>query len=201
MSEPDGVLVARGTLARVPGAANGWRASESVLALIPLNDTSAVLINVARSSPVELARRALERLGLSLPAERAAAFHETACVVSSGRNGYLVVKKGDAGGTLVPALAAAAPEFATIVDQSDQLAFFALEGAAGSRVLSALCSVDFSPHAFPECAAIVTRMHDMRAYIWREPPTARYVIGVQRSLAPHAWEVLLEACETHSSSP
>jgi heterotetrameric sarcosine oxidase gamma subunit len=194
-------LIARSPLASAPEAAAGWRAPNDRLALTVRNDLSVALITVARGRFEAFEREAIRHLGAPLPAERSASFSGPVTVVAAGRGCYLLVKQGEFDDAVSSLIVGGSSEPRSAVDYSDQLVFFALEGPDGPRVLSALCSVDFDQKAFPESAAIVARLHDARAYIWREAGARRYMIGVQRSLALHVWEALLEACRAHSSTP
>ena len=200
MSAPESPLEARCPSALGAEASGGWRGSDRI-SLVVQQGVCAVLITIAGDGVAAFASEAVERLGAPLPPARYASFGGAVAVVAAGRNTFLAVKQGDAACAFSSRLAGELAGPATAVDQSDQLVFFALEGASSARALSALCSVDFDPRAFAEGTAIVTRLQDVRAYVWREPGPSRYLIGVQRSLASHVWTALLEACRTHSPAP
>jgi heterotetrameric sarcosine oxidase gamma subunit len=136
-----------------------------------------------------------------MPADRSAAFNGPVTVVSVGRGNYLLVKKREPGDQALTRFADRGDGQYSLVDCSDQFVFLVLEGPLSPRVLGALCSIDFDPGSFREGSASVARLHDVRAYIWRGPGQYRYTIGVQRSLALHVWQELLDACMAHSVDP
>ena len=200
MSAPEVPLVARSPLATAAEAATGWRAPDGRLALTVQNDLFVALVTVARERLADFAKQAVERLGAPVPAERSVSSSGSVSIVAAARGCYLVIDKGEPKAELRSWLASDAQGEETGVDYSDQLAVIALEGSLAPRVLSSLCSIDFDPCVFAEGAAAVTRLCDVRAYVWREA-RERYSLAVQRSYALHTWQALMQACKTHSAEP
>jgi len=201
VSVREGVLLERSPLADTPAAASGWHARGNQLSLTVENELLVAFIMVARGHAARVPGEDAGPPGARMPAERSAAFNGPVTVVSAGRGVYLLVKKSEPGDEAFERLANGGEGQYSLVDCSDQFVFLLLEGPLSPRVLGALCSLDFDPNSFREGSAAVARLHDVRAYIWRGPGEHRYTIGVQRSLALHVWQELLDACMAHSVDP
>jgi sarcosine oxidase subunit gamma len=185
--DPEVGLTARSALAAL--AAAQWRSPR--LELTEQNDFSAALITLS-ADPA--ARDALPADG-----QRSKQGDGEVMFLSCGPRRYLAVARADAVSSLSAHLALSFDSSAAVVDCSDQLCFITVGGADAATLLMRLCSIDLSPQAFPVHGSAVTRLQDVRAFLWRGEGARQFCLAIQRSLALHCWHVLLEAAKSLDS--
>jgi heterotetrameric sarcosine oxidase gamma subunit len=179
-------LQARSALASQVRAAAGWR--DDGLHVVERFDTCAAMLTLSAAQVMPDATDAVTHP--ALPQDGAVESQPLRSLISCGPRRYLAVAHGAKPQALLAELQQQFGNRAAVVDYSDQLTLLAVEGRKSTVVLGALCSIDFDPAAFPPGRAVVTRVQDARAFVWRDDE--RFMLAVQRSLAVAVWESLVE---------
>jgi sarcosine oxidase subunit gamma len=135
----------------------------------------------------------------ALPANGERSARGDVTFLSCGTNRYLALAAEGVVESLGAHLALIFGANAAVVECSDQLCFIDVGGADAATLLMRLCSIDLSPQAFPVHGCAVTRLQDVRAFLWRGEEAGRFCLAVQRSLALHCWHMLLEAAKSLDS--
>ena len=182
-------LQARSALASQVRAAAGWR--DDGIHVVERFDTCAAMLTLSAAHAMPDAAEAA-RLP-AFPQDGAVLLQPLRILISCGPRRYLAVAHGAKPESLLAELQQQLGNRAAVVDYSDQLTLLAIEGRKATGVLGALCSIDFDPVAFPPGRAVVTRVKDARAFVWRDGE--RFMLAVQRSLAVAVWESLVETAE------
>ncbi|MFQ5959909.1 MAG: sarcosine oxidase subunit gamma [Candidatus Methylomirabilales bacterium] len=83
----------------------------------------------------------------------------------------------------------------TVTDVTHGYGVLLVGGARAREVLTKVCALDFSEHAFPDLYAAQTSFANVPALIVRRDLAehAAYLIAVGRSLAEYVWDRLLDA--------
>jgi heterotetrameric sarcosine oxidase gamma subunit len=179
-------LQARSALASQVRAAAGWR--DDGLHVVERFDTCAAMLTLSAAHAMPDAARLPV-----FPQDGAVLSQPLRTLISCGPRRYLAIAHGAEPGALLAELQQQLGNRAAVVDYSDQLTLLAIEGRKATGVLGALCSIDFDPAVFPPGRAVVTRVKDARAFVWRDGE--RFMLAVQRSLAVAVWESLIETAE------
>ena len=168
---------------------------EPGIALTEIRNFGLVQVMARRGRSGDLATAAQAHFGVATPYGPTAVRAESATLIWSGPDQFLVLTRDGGDGALMEKLRQPFAGLASLSDQSHARAMIRIAGPQARAMLAKLSSIDLHPSAFPLGAAAATSIDHTSVNLWRNDDSsgqATFNLLVFATFAESLWHTMLD---------